>query len=149
MPAIREAIPGGRTQITGQFTVDSARELANVLKYGSLPLSFESSEAETVSATLGLASLRAGLIGLFSQNLILMGIFFTIPLYLQLVLGLDALETGIKMLPVSILMFIASAAGSRLSNRFSVRGIVRTGLALTGMLSKAMPSAAQTLKAQV
>ena len=61
-PAIQEAIPGGRTQITGQFTNDSARELANVLKYGSLPLSFESSEAETVSATLGLTSLRAGLI---------------------------------------------------------------------------------------
>ena len=61
-PEIQEAIPGGRTQITGQFTNDSARELANVLKYGSLPLSFESSEAETVSATLGLTSLRAGMI---------------------------------------------------------------------------------------
>ncbi|MGH3580868.1 MAG: protein translocase subunit SecD, partial [Mycobacterium sp.] len=61
-PEIQEAIPGGRTQITGRFTQDSGRELANVLKYGSLPLSFESSEAETVSATLGLTSLRAGLI---------------------------------------------------------------------------------------
>jgi preprotein translocase subunit SecD len=61
-PQIREAIPGGRTQITGQFTQASARELANVLKYGSLPLSFESSEAQTVSATLGLTSLRAGLL---------------------------------------------------------------------------------------
>ena len=61
-PEIQEAIPGGRTQITGKFTADSARELANVLKYGSLPLSFEASEAETVSATLGLTSLRAGLI---------------------------------------------------------------------------------------
>ena len=61
-PQINEAIPGGRTQITGSFTQDSARQLANVLKYGSLPLSFESSEAQTVSATLGLASLRAGLI---------------------------------------------------------------------------------------
>ncbi len=61
-PEIQEAIPGGRTQITGQFTETTARELANVLKYGSLPLSFESSEAETVSATLGLSSLRAGLI---------------------------------------------------------------------------------------
>ena len=61
-PQINEAIPGGNTQITGQFTSDKARELANVLKYGSLPLSFESSEAETVSATLGLTSLRAGLI---------------------------------------------------------------------------------------
>jgi preprotein translocase subunit SecD len=61
-PQIQEAIPGGRTQITGRFTANSARELANVLKYGSLPLSFESSEAETVSATLGLTSLRAGLV---------------------------------------------------------------------------------------
>lgn len=64
-PQIREAIPGGRTQISGgnpPFTAETAKQLANVLKYGSLPLSFESSEAETVSATLGLASLRAGLI---------------------------------------------------------------------------------------
>jgi preprotein translocase subunit SecD len=61
-PEIQEAIPGGRTQITGRFTQESARELANVLKYGSLPLSFESSEAQTVSATLGLTSLRAGLL---------------------------------------------------------------------------------------
>ena len=64
-PQIREAIPGGRTQISGgdpPFTAESSKSLANVLKYGSLPLSFESSEAETVSATLGLTSLRAGLI---------------------------------------------------------------------------------------
>ena len=61
-PAIREAIPGGNTQITGGFNGAKARDLANVLKYGSLPLSFESSEAETVSATLGLTSLKAGLI---------------------------------------------------------------------------------------
>ena len=80
---------------------------------------------------LGIVPLRAGLIGLFSQNLILMGVFFTIPLYLQLVIGLDALETGIKMLPVSITMFIASAVGSRLSGRFPVRGIVRAGLMTT------------------
>jgi EmrB/QacA subfamily drug resistance transporter len=80
---------------------------------------------------LDIAPLRSGLFGLFSQNLILMGIFFTIPLYLQLVIGLDALETGLKMLPVSIAMFIASAAGSRLSGRFPIRSIVRAGLVLT------------------
>ena len=72
--------------------------------------------------------LRSGLLGLLSQNLILMGIFFTIPLYLQIVLGYDALETGIRMLPVSITMFITSAVGSRLSGRFSIRTIVRAGL---------------------
>lgn len=74
--------------------------------------------------------LRAGLVSLFTQNLILMGIFFVVPLYLQLVLGLDALETGLKMLPVSITMFLASAAGSRLSTRLPVRTMVRTGLTI-------------------
>ncbi len=75
-------------------------------------------------------TLRAGLGGLFSQNLILMGVFFTIPLYLQLVLGLDALQTGLKMLPASIAMFIAAAAGSRLSTRYSVRSITQAGLSI-------------------
>ena len=74
---------------------------------------------------------RSGVIGLFSQNLLLMGVFFVIPLYLQLVLGLDALETGIKMLPISITMFLTAAMGARLSNRFPVRSIVRAGLWVT------------------
>ncbi len=82
---------------------------------------------------LRIPPLRSGLIGLFSQNLILMGVFFTVPLYLQLVQGLDALETGVKMLPVSVAMFVASAVGSRLTTRFPVRSIVRAGLVLTGL----------------
>lgn len=53
---------GGSTRISGNFTASSAKELANTLKYGSLPLSFQTSEAETVSATLGLSSLQAGLL---------------------------------------------------------------------------------------
>jgi EmrB/QacA subfamily drug resistance transporter len=76
-------------------------------------------------------TVRAGLMGLFSQNLILMGVFFVVPLYLQLVIGLDALQTGIKMLPVSIAMFVFAAVGARLSSRFSVRSIVRAGLGFT------------------
>ncbi|MFT4125485.1 MAG: protein translocase subunit SecD [Gordonia sp. (in: high G+C Gram-positive bacteria)] len=61
-PQIQGAITGA-TQITGgPFTEAEATDLANVLKYGSLPLSFTTSDAETVSATLGLDSLRAGLI---------------------------------------------------------------------------------------
>jgi EmrB/QacA subfamily drug resistance transporter len=75
----------------------------------------------------GIRHLRAGLTALMSQNLILMGIFFTIPLYLQLVLGFDALDTGLRMLPVSIAMFIASMVGSRLSQRLATRTIVRAG----------------------
>ncbi len=78
-------------------------------------------------------TLRAGLAGLFSQNLILMGVFFVIPLYLQLVLGLDALETGIKMLPTSVAMFLAAAIGARLSTRYAVRTVTRVGLATTAL----------------
>ncbi|HEY2224394.1 protein translocase subunit SecD [Actinomycetospora sp.] len=52
----------GTSQISGNFNQQSATDLANVLKYGSLPLSFDTSDAQTISATLGLASLQAGLI---------------------------------------------------------------------------------------
>jgi len=72
--------------------------------------------------------LRSGLIGMFTQNLVLMGVFFVVPLYLQLVIGLDALDTGLRMLPISITMFAFSAIGSRLSAKVSVRTLVRAGL---------------------
>lgn len=61
-PRINGPIVGGNTQIEGQFSQKEAKDLAGVLKYGSLPLSFATSDAETVSATLGLASLQAGMI---------------------------------------------------------------------------------------
>src|SRR5262249_5945533 len=57
-------------------------------------------------ALFRVAALRSGVQTFVSQNLILMGIFFVIPLYLQLVLGFDALDTGLRMLPVSIAMFL-------------------------------------------
>ncbi|WP_409496672.1 protein translocase subunit SecD [Amycolatopsis sp. cmx-11-12] len=60
-PNIQVAILDGNTQITGKFTQTEAKQLSDILKYGSLPLSFASSDATTVSATLGLASLQAGL----------------------------------------------------------------------------------------
>jgi Na+/melibiose symporter-like transporter len=75
-------------------------------------------------------ALRAGLSSFLAQNTILLGIFFTLPLYLQIVLGFDALETGIRMLPISIAMFATSAAGSALAQRFAPRRIVQAGFVL-------------------
>ncbi len=49
-------------QITGDFTQKTSAELANTLKYGALPLSFENSQVEVVSATLGEDQLHAGLL---------------------------------------------------------------------------------------
>jgi preprotein translocase subunit SecD len=61
-PSVNEAIPGGRAEISGNFTQKTATELANVLKYGALPLAFDVSEVSNVSATLGGEQLRAGII---------------------------------------------------------------------------------------
>jgi preprotein translocase subunit SecD len=60
-PTIQGALYGN-TQVSGNFNQQQAQDLAGVLRYGSLPLSFEASDAQTVSATLGLASLEAGLL---------------------------------------------------------------------------------------
>jgi EmrB/QacA subfamily drug resistance transporter len=83
-------------------------------------------------------TLRGGVAMLLAQNLILMGIFFTVPLFLQVVQGLDALETGVRMLPASIGLFLAALAGSALARRFPAKALVRVGLVIvlvaTGML---------------
>ena len=74
--------------------------------------------------------LRGGASMLLAQNMILMGIFFTVPLFLQVVQGLDALETGVRMLPASVGLFVTALAGSALASRFPARTLVRAGLAI-------------------
>ena len=61
-PSVSAAIPGGSAQISGSFTQKTATELANILKYGALPLAFEVSEVANVSATLGGEQLHAGIV---------------------------------------------------------------------------------------
>jgi Na+/melibiose symporter-like transporter len=81
------------------------------------------------------ATLNSGLAMFLFQNLILMGIFFAIPLYLQIVQGFDAFETGLRMLPVSVTLFATALLGSRLSRRYSPRLIVRVGIVLLVLAS--------------
>ncbi len=61
-PRINEAINTGTAQITGNFSQADAQDLANVLKYGALPLAFDRGEVQQVSPTLGAEQLRGGLI---------------------------------------------------------------------------------------
>jgi preprotein translocase subunit SecD len=61
-PTIQQPITGGSGQITGSFTQKSSTDLANVLKYGALPLSFSAPVINSVSAQLGSEQLDAGLI---------------------------------------------------------------------------------------
>ncbi|WP_214368820.1 MFS transporter [Pseudonocardia sp. H11422] len=72
--------------------------------------------------------LRSSLYTLTAQNLILLGLFFTIPLYLQVVQGLNAFETGLRLLPVSITMLLTSMSAPALGRIASPRQVVRVGL---------------------
>ncbi len=60
-PVIQEKIPGGQARITGRFTEDEARDLAVVLRAGSLPAPVEILEERTVGPSLGHDSIRQGL----------------------------------------------------------------------------------------
>jgi preprotein translocase subunit SecD len=61
-PSINEPITGGQAQITGGFTQKEATDLANVLKYGALPLAFDQGQVQNISPTLGSDQLRGGVI---------------------------------------------------------------------------------------
>ncbi|QKV91615.1 protein translocase subunit SecD [Streptomyces sp. NA02950] len=61
-PEVNTAITGGRATISGGFTQQSSEDLANVLSYGALPLSFDIADETTVSAALGGEQLKAGLV---------------------------------------------------------------------------------------
>jgi EmrB/QacA subfamily drug resistance transporter len=78
---------------------------------------------------LRIGQLRAGLTTLMMQQLILLGTFFVLPVYLQVVLGLDAFETGKRLFPLSVTLFIAALAGPRLAARLSPKRVAQIGLA--------------------
>lgn len=71
--------------------------------------------------------MRAGLSVLLSQYFAIAAIFFVVPVYLQTILGYDALQTGVKLVPMSIGLIIFSILGSRLAVTRSARNIARWG----------------------
>ena len=77
-PSFLEPITGGSAQITGDFTIDEANDLANVLKFGSLPVSLEVGQITSITPTVGEdylhAGLLAGAIGLILVGLYLLGL---------------------------------------------------------------------------
>jgi MFS family permease len=77
---------------------------------------------------LRIVPLRAGLLTLMMQQLILLGTFFVLPVYLQIVLGLDAFETGKRLFPMSVTMFLAALAAPRLLSGVSPKRVSQAGL---------------------
>ena len=94
-PRINERIPGGRAVITGQFTVDEARDLAIVLRAGALPAPVTVLEERTVGPSLGADSIRQGLIAITASAIVvflfMLGYYRLSGLIADIALGLNLL----------------------------------------------------------
>jgi MFS family permease len=76
---------------------------------------------------LSVPVLRSGLATFLSQYFAIASLFFVVPVYLQTILGYDALKTGFKLIPLSIGLVLFSAFGSKMTAKRSARNIARWG----------------------
>ncbi len=97
-PTIREPITSGTGQISGQFTADSANQLALQLRYGALPVPLKVVNTRTIGPTLGQDSVR------LSQNAGLIG-FFTVALFMILYYRLPGLVAVMALAMYSAITF--------------------------------------------
>lgn len=123
-PRIIDAILGGQAQITGNFTQQEASDLANVLKYGSLPLAFDRGEVQQVSPTLGSDQLRAGIMaGALGLILVIVYSFF----YYR---ALGVVTVGSLALAALLLWMSAVILGNNLGFTLTLAGIAGTIVAI-------------------
>jgi MFS family permease len=78
-------------------------------------------------AILRISVLRGGLTSFFFQYFLQGGLFFAVPLFLSIALGLSAIETGVRLLPLSFTLILAAAGIPKAFPRASPRRIVRLG----------------------
>jgi MFS family permease len=72
--------------------------------------------------------MTGGLVAFFFQYMVQSGIFFTIPLFLSVVLELSALQTGLRLLPLSATLLLSAVLIPRLAPKASPRLVVRLGM---------------------
>ncbi|GAA0512522.1 hypothetical protein Ade02nite_43630 [Paractinoplanes deccanensis] len=117
----------GTSQITGQFTGASAKELADQLNFGALPVTFSSGPAQTVSATLGTQQLQAGLIAAaIGMGLVAIYAFFYYRL-LGSVIFMSLILSG--LLTFGALVFLGRTVGFTLTLAGIAGFIVSLGVA--------------------
>lgn len=119
-PYFQSAILDGRASITGAFTIDEARTLAQQLKFGALPLSFQLETREQVSPLLGGEQLRMGLLA----GLIGMLLVFAYALGQYRLLGFVAI--GSLILAGIMTYLVVTLLGWRYNYRLDMAGV--TGL---------------------
>jgi preprotein translocase subunit SecD len=117
----------GTSQITGQFSSKSARELSEKLNFGAIPVTFTAGPAQTVSATLGLAQLKAGLLAAAIGMLLVAVYAFFYYRLLGTVIFLSLILSG--LLTFGALVFLGRTVGFTLSLAGIAGFIVSLGVA--------------------
>lgn len=126
-PGVREGpIAGGTASISGDFTQQSATELANVLSYGALPLAFDVSSVDSVSAELGADQLQAGIIaGLIGLLLV---VAYSVLYYRGLAIVVTMSLAVAGALTWSMMVLLGQAIGFALSLAGIAGAIVAIGV---------------------
>ncbi len=116
-PQVNEPIIGGSATISGTFTADEARALAQILKYGALPITLNVDEVSQISPTLGNDQLRAGVLaGAF-------GLLLVVLYLLGYYRALGSVAVGSLILAALILYFVTVILGNEINFTMTLSGI--------------------------
>ena len=162
-PSMNAIILGGDPSITGSFTQDSSKVLADQLKYGALPLSFEVVSSDTISATLGSQQLQigliAGLIGLLlvaiyvlivyrALGLVIIASLFVMGVLTYITICILAWRMGFRLSLAGVAGLIVSigfTADSFIVYFERIRDELRDGKSITGAVEDGWDRAKRTI----
>ena len=155
-PRVNSAITGGEAVLEGNFTLDSARELASLIQSGALPLDIEQDEVSAVSATLGVdvieRAVRAGAIGVVLVMLFMIVMYrmsgllasLALTIYIIIVFYLMALVPGIQLtLPgiAGVVLAIGMAVDANVIIFERIREELKTGRTMDSAIKRGYKNA--------
>lgn len=155
-PRVNSAITGGEATIEGNFTLESARELASLIQSGALPLDIEQDEVSAVSATLGVdvieRAVKAGIIGVVLVMLFMIVMYrmsgllasIALSIYIIIVFYLMALVPGIQLtLPgiAGIVLAIGMAVDANVIIFERIREELKTGRTMDSAINRGYKNA--------
>ena len=158
-PNVRSEIPNGNSSISGSFTVDEAKDLANILKAGKLPVPTRIVEEEVVGPTLGKESINQGLLSIIAGFLTIIifmiayynnsGIVADIAVLLNvfMVIGMLVPVQAVLTLPgiAGIVLTVGMAVDANVLINERIRDEIRLGVPLKEAVSKGYSAASTSI----
>ena len=158
-PNVRSEIPNGNSSISGSFTVDEAKDLANILKAGKLPVPTRIVEEEVVGPTLGKESINQGLISIiagFLTIIIFMVVYYNnsglvadiaVLLNVFLVVGILVPAQAVLTLPgiAGLVLTVGMAVDANVLINERIRDEIRLGVPLSEAVSKGYSAASSSI----